>query len=1624
MRAFALTLIVALVLVLPGTILGQAISLDHVDGLNASGEIIPGEVVTFYIRLTNGPLAQSVISNGYRVYSPDGATWSPLVGTLNPIYPWDMDPFVMFPPYFDLGMYVNVFSNGLVSDTIGFGGAAGMYGTGLPANFDAVGYWITMGAVDIAHAGKTIVLDSAWYPPAGRWVWATVAENVAWDGPHTFPIHSDEPIGEAPVITSTPVTSATYGAAYTYDVEATGDPAPTFALTTAPAGMTIDAATGVISWTPDVVGDIDVVVEASNTEGTDTQAFTIAVAGIVPAFTSTPVTTGTYGVAYSYDANVSGYPAPTFALTTAPAGMIINGTTGLISWTPDVVGDVPVVVEASNVAGTAVQSFSISVAGIAPAFTSTPVTTGTYGVAYSYDADASGYPAPTFALTTAPAGMTIDAASGLVSWTPDVVGDVAVVLEASNAYGSDAQTFTITVGGIAPSITSLPCENAQYGVPYTCDVDADGYPAPTFALTTAPAGMTIDAASGLISWTPDLIGDVLVVVEASNGYGSDVQNFTIAVAGITPSFTSTPVLTGTYGVAYSYDANADGYPAPTFALTTAPAGMTVDAASGLVSWTPDDVGDFAVVIEAANAFGTDVQSFTITVTGIAPSFTSTAPLGGVVGELYTYDANADGYPAPTFALTTAPASMTIDAVSGLIGWTPAAAGDYDVVVEAANAFGSDVQSFTIGVVDAPEAPLITSTPVTGVTVNQLYTYDVEATGNPAPTFALTTAPAGMTINATSGLISWTPTMVGDYGVTVVASNDVEPDAVQSFTITVVGIAPSFTSTPVTSVAYGAAYSYDADADGIPAPTFALTTAPAGMTIDAVSGLIEWTADFAGDVDVVIEASNAFGSDVQSFKISVLGAAPSFTSTPITIGTYGVAYSYDADADGIPAPTFALTTAPAGMTIDAATGLVAWTPDDVGDFGVVIEASNAFGTDVQSFSIAVAGIAPVITTTPTTTGVVGELYYYDADATGYPAPTWSGDGNIDPVTGEVSFTPTEPGDYILSITATNAYGSDTQGWTVTVAAGPEAPVITSTPVTTVGIYELYSYNVDATGNPAPTFALTTAPAGMTIDAASGLISWTPGALGDYDVTVVASNGVDPDAVQSFTITVSGVAPSFTSTPVTSGTYGVAYSYDADADGIPAPTFALTTAPAGMTIDAASGLVAWTPDDVGDFGVVIEASNAFGTDVQSFTIAVVGIAPVITTTPPSAGVVGELYYYDADATGYPAPTWSGGDIDPVTGVLQFVPTVPGDFSITITASNDYGSDTQSWNLTVAPATEAPVITSTPVTSAVIFDAYAYDVEATGYPTPTFALSTAPAGMTIDAASGLIGWTPDALGDFDVIVVASNGVDPDAVQSFTITVIGIAPAFTSMPVTGVTVNTLYSYDADADGYPAPTFALITAPAGMTIDAATGLLEWTPDVTGTYDVEIEATNDFGVATQAFTITVHDEFQPVTFLEHDPLFINSDIIDQTVGVILAGFDVSQVDISSILIMGMVVPEHDPPYMTSWTGYTEPVLYIPFYTNRLLAHYRPYRTSIQDTYLVTFLLLDGTPVELRGDINIEINPGDLNVDGIVDNQDIDLLVNVLWNNGRRASDYEALYDVDGNGKLDPLDLRALINIVY
>ena len=83
----------------------------------------------------------------------------------------------------------------------------------------------------------------------------------------------------APVIESNAVTTATEGALYTYEVEATdpeGDTL-TYSLTTSPTGMTINSSTGVISWTPASAGSYDVTVEVADQYRSTSQSFTITV---------------------------------------------------------------------------------------------------------------------------------------------------------------------------------------------------------------------------------------------------------------------------------------------------------------------------------------------------------------------------------------------------------------------------------------------------------------------------------------------------------------------------------------------------------------------------------------------------------------------------------------------------------------------------------------------------------------------------------------------------------------------------------------------------------------------------------------------------------------------------------------------------------------------------------------------------------------------------------------------------------------------------------------------------------------------------------------------------------------------------------------------------------------------------------------------------------------------------------------------------------------------------------------------------------------------------------------------------------------------------------------------------
>lgn len=83
--------------------------------------------------------------------------------------------------------------------------------------------------------------------------------------------------------------------------------------------------------------------------------------------------------------------------------------------------------------------------------------------------------------------------------------------------------------------------------------------------------------------------------------------------------------------------------------------------------------------------------------------------------------------------------------------------------------------------------------------------------------------------------------------------------------------------------------------------------------------------------------------------------------------------------------------------------------------------------------------------------------------------------------------------------------------------PLAPVFTTVPVTRAAVDAPYRLTVRARGRPEPTYALRTAPEGMSLDAL-GNLTWMPSQVGEVDVAVVASNGLQPDAELSFRLVV--------------------------------------------------------------------------------------------------------------------------------------------------------------------------------------------------------------------------------------------------------------------------------------------------------------------------------------------------------------------------------------------------------------------------------------------------------------------------------------------------------------------------
>jgi hypothetical protein len=199
------------------------------------------------------------------------------------------------------------------------------------------------------------------------------------------------------------------------------------------------------------------------------------------------------------------------------------------------------------------------------------------------------------------------------------------------------------------------------------------------------------------------------------------------------------------------------------------------------------------------------------------------------------------------------------------------------------------------------------------------------------------------------------------------------------------------------------------------------------------------------------------------------------------------------------------------------GLIEGTPTATGMFTVRLAGTNAAGLGAaRELRILVrpAVFAPVITSAPTAAGQVGVPFSHVLTATHNPttfgvmdAPPWM---IVNSLSGALSGTPPEPGIFVVRPLARNSAGfSDSATLTVNIAPNPATPIITSTRTATARLRTPFLYTITAV--PAATsFVATGLPAGLSVDGATGVISGTPIASGNFMVTLKANNAAGESA----------------------------------------------------------------------------------------------------------------------------------------------------------------------------------------------------------------------------------------------------------------------------------------------------------------------------------------------------------------------------------------------------------------------------------------------------------------------------------------------------------------------------------
>ena len=596
------------------------------------------------------------------------------------------------------------------------------------------------------------------------------------------------------------------------------------------------------------------------------------------------------------------------------------------------------------------------------------------------------------------------------------------------------------------------------------------------------------------------------------------------------------------GVSYSSGVSAAASGTLNYSLFDGalPPGLELDTETGSITGTPNTPGAYTFRIRAqADDEGTVSNDYTgnLTIT-VGTSVNGGSGLQNQtlwIGESVSDRAVFTGYPTPSVVKGTGdlPPGLTISS-NGTVSGAPTVSGSYTFNLRGYN-FVNSVTTSSVTYVVKPAPAFINDD---GYSVTTTYGSQInlapEVTGE-SVTFAIGSGelPNGLSISATSGVVSGKTAESGVFSYRVRATNNSGNVLSQVSTITV-RRAPIFTASAISNkLNKGSSYSYDFIADGYPLPTYSVAAGslPSGMTLNTSTGRVSGTPTTGGNFTFTIRASNSLDTADVSKTVIVNAAPRAVDANLLQEILAGTAYTDGIEYESFPAPLYSVSEGalPPGLTLGTANGTLTGTPTMGGIYSFklrIIAGENETTTD--NYSLTVNQIPTKFDDKIIEKTEIGKIYTDAVVATGFPVPVYRVSAGTLPTglklnssTGAVTGTATATGIFDFTVEATNSVGALAMPLKLAVQS---APLITSSEFPlTLNVGDQVSQQFVATGFPLPKFSLASGslPEGLSLNPVTGLITGTTTNGGNFSFVIAATNEVGTQKTKSFTVEVIGV-----------------------------------------------------------------------------------------------------------------------------------------------------------------------------------------------------------------------------------------------------------------------------------------------------------------------------------------------------------------------------------------------------------------------------------------------------------------------------------------------------------------------